>query len=328
MNILVTGAAGYIGSILTEVLIDKGHEVTAIDNLSRGHRAAVHPQAKYHRIDLIETDKLDALFSSIKIHAVMHLAGESIIEQSMKYPVIYFHNNVTCGLNLLNCMLKHGIKTMVFSSSCAVYGNPASSPVDEKFSTDPISVYGETKLMFERILHWYNYSYGLKAIALRYFNAAGASANYGEDHDPEAHLIPNIMKAALGQTEYLTVYGQDYDTRDGTCIRDYVHVIDIAHAHIQAVDYLNRNHKYPAINLGIGKGFSVGEVVHAARTITGRNIKIVNKPRRRGDPPVLVANAESAKRELGWQPLFKDIDSMILSAWKWHEQHPYGYGKC
>jgi UDP-glucose 4-epimerase len=325
VRLLVTGGAGYIGSVVTEQLITGGHSVTVIDNLEQGHREAIAPEAAFVEVDLADSQALNTIFEGQEIQAVIHLAAETRVGHSMTNPRGTFHNNVVCGFNLLDAMLKHGVFEIVFSSSAAVYGNPGKMPIEEADTTKPVNPYGESKLMFERILHWYRAAYGLRFISLRYFNVAGASQRFGEDHHPETHLVPNILKTAIGHAEQLFVFGDDYPTQDGSCIRDYIHVIDVARAHILALKHLGENARHSIYNLGNGKGFSVFEVIKAARKITGAQIPISLRPRRQGDPAVLVADARLAKTELGWEPEFSDIEHIIRSAWRWQTQYPHGY---
>ena len=326
MRLLVAGGAGYIGSIVTEQLIRDGHSVTVIDNLVQGHRDAVAPGAAFVEADLADWQALSTIFEGQEIQAVIHLAAETRVGHSMTDPRGTFHNNVICGFNLLDVMLKHGVFEMVFSSTAAVYGNPKKMPIEEDDPTRPINPYGESKLMFERTLHWYRAAYGLRFIALRYFNVAGATQRFGEDHHPETHLVPSILKVALGHAEWLAVFGDDYPTQDGSCIRDYIHVTDVARAHVLALEHLGEHAKHGIYNLGNGRGFSVFEVIEAARKITGARIPISIQPRRRGDPAVLVADAQLAKTELGWEPEFSDIEHIMDSAWRWQKRYPHGYG--
>lgn len=326
MNILVTGAAGYIGSVVTDELIRQGNSVIALDDLRQGHREAVNSQAVFIQADLADLPRLEDVFHHYAVEAVVHLAADSQVGKSMKEPGQFFQNNIVNGMNLLNAMLKRHVHKIVFSSTAAVYGEPEKIPIEENHATKPINPYGESKLIFERILHWYRQAYGLKSISLRYFNAAGASERFGEAHNPEAHLIPNILKVALGQMNEIPVFGTDYPTRDGSCIRDYVHVLDIAKAHILSLKYLEESEGCEAYNLGNGKGYSVFEVIEAARRVTGKQIPAVVRQPRAGDPAVLVASSKLAECRLGWQPEFPNIERIISSAWKWQNKHPYGYG--
>jgi len=299
LNVLITGAAGY--------------------------REAVDQEATFVQADLADYDQLDRILRQYHIEAVIHLAANSIVGYSMKNPKESYRNNVVCGMNLLDTMLNCGIDRIVFSSSAAVYGEPKATPICESHNRQPINPYGETKAVFENILYWYGKAYGLKSISLRYFNAAGASDLYGEDHNPETHLIPNVLKVALGQLSEIAIFGNDYATRDGTCIRDYVHVCDIARAHILALKRLKEGSGAEAYNLGNGTGYSVMEVVDSVRRITDIKVNTIVQQRRAGDPAILVANPELARAQLGWQPEICDIDRIVESAWKWQMNHPYGY---
>jgi UDP-glucose 4-epimerase len=321
MKILVIGGAGYIGSICTEVLLDDGHNVAVFDNLTEGHRRAVDPRAQFIEGDLADRSAIEAALSNSQPEAVMHFAASALVSESMAQPSKYFRNNIANGLNLLDAMVAAGVNKIVFSSTCAIFGRPDRQPMDENLPTGPINPYGESKLAFERILRWYDEIHGLKFVSLRYFNAAGASARFGEDHRRETHLIPNVLKVALGQKASVEVYGTDYETPDGTCIRDYIHIVDLARAHILALD----SAKSEFYNLGTGGGASVREVVDVARKVTGRSIETVERSRRPGDPPRLVATSEKIKRELGWNPQFQSLEAIIESAWKWHQRFPRGY---
>jgi UDP-glucose 4-epimerase len=321
MKILVIGGAGYIGSICTEVLLDDGHNVAVFDNLTEGHRRAVDPRAQFIEGDLADRSAIEAALSNSQPEAVMHFAASALVSESMTQPSKYFRNNIANGLNLLDAMVAAGVNKIVFSSTCAIFGRPDRQPMDENLPTGPINPYGESKLAFERILRWYDEIHGLKFVSLRYFNAAGASARFGEDHRRETHLIPNVLKVALGQKASVEVYGTDYETPDGTCIRDYIHIVDLARAHILALD----SAKSEFYNLGTGGGASVREVVDVARKVTGRSIETVERSRRPGDPPRLVATSEKIKRELGWNPQFQSLEAIIESAWKWHQRFPRGY---
>ncbi len=323
MHILITGGAGYIGSILTEELLKEGHEVITIDDLQQGHKEAVPPNAEFICADICQKEDLEDIFRRFKIDAVVHMAAEASVEYSMTNPSQCFQNNICGGINLLDVMLQHNVDKIIFSSSAAIYGNPESVPIEESHSKNPINAYGESKLIFEHILYWYGKAYGLKHISLRYFNAAGASTKLGESHYPETHLIPNVLKAALDSNP-VSVFGTDYPTKDGSCIRDYVHVIDIARAHSLALKKLG-GLSGRAYNLGNEYGYSVMEVVEAANRVTGVNIPIERCPRRAGDPAVLVASSNRAKKELGWKPEFSSLGVIIESAWTWIQQHPNGY---
>jgi len=324
MSILVTGAAGYIGSIVTERLLADGHDVIALDNLQQGHREALNSETHFIRADLGDLATLDDVFSHHQIDAVMHLAAECIVKYSMTDPKRYFHTNVVCGINLLNTMLKYGVDKLIFSSSAAVYGKPRSILITESTPEIPVNAYGGSKLMFETILRWYGLAYKLKSISLRYFNAAGASKHHGEHHEPETHLIPTVLKVALRKAPYVPIFGTDYETKDGTCIRDYVHVLDIANAHLQALNKID-SLGTKAYNLGSGRGYSVLEVVNTAKRVTGTDIPIASNPPRAGDPPVLLASSELAKAELSWEPEYPDLADIIASAWRWQNKFPNGY---
>jgi UDP-glucose 4-epimerase len=325
MNILVTGGVGYVGSIVAEELLKKGHEVIILDNLQQGHRGAVAPGAEFVFADICDAEALDGAFQRARIDAVMHMAAETVVEYSMTDPKRYFHNNIVGGIELLDAMLKHEVYKLIFSSSAAVYGDPQSIPVGEDHPRFPMNSYGESKLMFERILEWYGKAYGLKHVSLRYFNAAGASESLGEDHRPETHLIPSVLKAALSKNSPVSIFGTDYPTKDGSCIRDYIHVVDIAQAHVLALENLEKMNDR-AYNLGSGEGYSVLEVVEAARKVTGLEIPVRISPRRPGDPAILVASSKRAKSELGWKPNFPELGPIIESAWSWMKRHPEGYG--
>ncbi len=323
MKVLVTGGAGYIGSVTTEVLLDDGHEVIVFDNLERGHREAIDDRAVFIKGDLREKDAISRAMTDVKPDAVMHFAAYALVPESMEKPEIYFRNNVTGGVNLAEAMLKAGVGKIVFSSTCATYGEPDRVPITEDLLQKPTNPYGESKLCFEKILGWYNKLHGMQAVFLRYFNACGATDKFGEDHDPETHIIPIVLQAALGKREKVNVFGTDYDTPDGTCLRDYIHIVDLAQAHMLA---LTSNHS-GAFNLGNGSGYSVREVIETAREITGKKIHAEMAPRRPGDPARLVASAEKARKVLGWKPEYPDLKTIIQSAWNWHEAHPGGYGK-
>ncbi len=322
MKILVVGGAGYIGSICTELLLDEGHEAIVFDNLGEGHRSAVDSRARFIQGDLAEREKIQATLSSTRPDAVMHFAASALVGESMRDPSKYFRNNISNGLNLLDAMVAAGVQRIVFSSTCAIFGMPERLPIDETAPVRPINPYGESKLAFEKILRWYDQIHGLKFVSLRYFNAAGATGNFGEDHRLETHLVPNVLKVALGQKPHVEIYGTDYETLDGTCIRDYIHILDLARAHILALDAA----KSELYNLGTGGGSSVRDVIAACRKITGRKVDTVERPRRAGDPPRLIASSEKIEKELGWRPEFQSLDTIIESAWKWHQRFPNGYG--
>jgi UDP-glucose 4-epimerase len=321
MKILVVGGAGYIGSICTEALLDEGHAVAVLDNLTEEHRRAVDARAEFIEGDLADQPAVEAAISASRPDAIMHFAASALVGESMQNPSKYFRNNIANGLNLLDAMVAAGVKRIVFSSTCAIFGPPERLPIDENLPTRPINPYGESKLAFERILRWYDEIHGVNCVSLRYFNAAGASARFGEDHRVETHLIPNVLKVALGQKPRVEVYGTDYETPDGTCVRDYIHILDLAKAHILALD----SPKSEFYNLGTGGGSSVREVIDAARKVTGKKIEVVERPRRPGDPPRLIAASEKIKRELGWEPRFQSLDAILESAWKWHQKFPRGY---
>ena len=321
MNVFVTGGAGYIGSVCTEELLNAGHSVTVYDNLSEGHRSAVDPRARFV---LGQPEQEDNLFNSIKEarpEAILHFAASALVGESMTHPGKYFHNNVVNGLALLEAAHRAGVKKFVFSSTCATYGPPERVPMSEDLPQHPINPYGESKLMFERMLHWYHELHGLEFVAFRYFNAAGASEKFGEHHRIETHLIPNVLKVALGQAARCEIFGTDYPTPDGTCIRDYIHTIDLAQAHILAL----APGKQGFYNLGNGDGYSVREVIRTCETVTGQTIPALEKPRRPGDPPKLVASAQKAIKELGWSPKHPKLVDIVSTAWAWHKKHPNGY---
>ena len=321
MKILVVGGAGYIGSVCAELLLDQGHGVTIFDNLSEGHRRALDPRAEFVEGDLVDRQLIEKTLAKQQPDAVMHFAANALVGESMQNPSKYFRNNIANGLNLLDAMISAGVEKIIFSSTCAIFGPPERVPIDETMTPRPINPYGESKLAFEKILRWYGEIHGLKFVSLRYFNAAGASAKFGEDHRVETHLIPNVLKVALGQKPTVEIFGTDYETPDGTCIRDYIHIVDLSRAHILALNAT----KGDFYNLGTGGGASVRDVIDSCRKITGHNIDIVEKPRRPGDPPRLIASSEKIKRELGWQPQFQSLDAIIESAWKWHQKFPRGY---
>jgi UDP-glucose 4-epimerase len=325
MNVLVTGGAGYIGSVVVERLISQNHKVIVYDNLSKGHPGAIASEAVFVEGDLLDKARLLRALEEYRIEAVIHLAAASLVGESVENPHLYFTNNIAAGLTLLDAMLLCGVKQLVFSSTAAVYGEPEIIPITEDAPQSPTNPYGESKLAFERLLYWYDEAYQLRYVSLRYFNAAGASERFGEDHDPETHLIPNILRVAAGKAEHVKIFGEDYATHDGTCVRDYIHVIDLADAHLIA---LNAMAKGSGIyNLGYGNGYSVAEVVEMARQITGRWISTEAAPRRAGDPPVLIASPDKIMRDLGWNPRHSELDRIIDSAWRWHLSHPNGYEK-
>lgn len=321
MNVFVTGGAGYIGSICVEELLNAGHQVTVFDNLVEGHRSAVDSRARFVEGDLSNEPQVTQAMRDARAEATMHFAASALVGESMTNPGKYFGNNVGNGVKLLNACIANGVKKFVFSSTCATYGPPERVPMTEDLPQRPINPYGESKLMFERVLHWYQQLHGLEFVALRYFNAAGATEKFGEHHRIETHLIPNVFKVALGQSTHCEIYGTDYPTPDGTCIRDYIHIIDLAQAHILALT----PGKQGFYNLGNGDGYSVRDVLKTCEKVTGKSIPAVEKPRRPGDPPRLVAAADKAKSELGWKPRLPKLEDIVTSAWNWHVKHPTGY---
>ena len=327
--ILVCGGAGYIGSHAVRQLIDKGEEVIIVDNLETGHEDAIHPKAKFYNVDIRNEEELDKVFSENKIDEVIHFAANSLVGESMTNPLKYFNNNVHGTEILLKVMVKHDVKKIVFSSTAATYGEPKHIPILETDETCPTNAYGETKLAMEKMMKWADVAHGVKFISLRYFNVAGAheSGEIGEDHNPETHLIPLILQVPLGKREFISIFGDDYDTHDGTCIRDYIHVIDLADAHILAVEKLRAGSDSNIYNLGSGNGFTVKEMIDAAREVTGHPIPAKVCERRAGDPAKLVADSTKARKELGWEPKFENVNAMISSAWKWHQNHPMGFEK-
>ena len=332
MTILVTGGAGYIGSVVTEELQRQGYGVVVFDNLQQGHQEAVLPGAIFIKGDLANRSLLDNVFRNSNINAVVHMAAETVVKHSMTDPQRYFKNNVVNGINLLDTMLNYNVKKIIFSSSAAVYGEPIETPIKENHPQNPVNSYGESKLMFEKILDWYHRAYGIKYVSLRYFNAAGASERLGEDHNPETHLIPLILKCALNlknkkkTNQKVKIFGTDYPTKDGTCIRDYIHVIDLARAHLLALEHID-DLGARIYNLGNGDGYSVLEVIEIAKKVTGIDIPTVSTSRREGDPAVLVASSDKIRDELGWQPEYKELELIIQSAWMWYLKHPNGYGE-
>jgi len=321
MNIFVTAGAGYIGSVCVEELVQAGHQVSVYDNLSEGHRSAVDKRAAFVQGDLNDETSLARALNAAEADAILHFAANALVGESMANPGKYFRNNVASGLKLLDAAVAAGVKKLVFSSTCAVYGTPERLPMTEELSPRPVNPYGESKLMFEKMLQWYQRIHGLEFIAFRYFNAAGASECFGEHHRIETHLIPNVLKAVLGQAPECDIFGTDYATPDGTCIRDYIHIVDLAQAHILALAH-GRQGFY---NLGNGSGYSVREVIQMCEKVSGRPVRTVEKSRRHGDPPRLVACADKALKELGWKPKYPKLEDIITSAWRWQEKHPNGY---
>jgi len=317
----VTGGAGYIGSVVTEELLKGGDEVVVYDSLYKGHREAVVEGAAFMKGDLLDTALLRETLAQHRVEAVVHMAADSLVGESVKEPAKYFRNNVLGGLSLLDAMRGAGVSRLVFSSTAAVYGEPAKQPIEESDPTQPTNPYGETKLAFERSLRWYDEAYGLKFVSLRYFNAAGATERSGERHDPETHLIPIVLQAAAGSRPEVTVFGADYPTPDGTCVRDYIHVVDLAQAHVLALHALVKGHPSSIYNLGCGgEGYSVKQVIDCARRITGKEIPVRQGPRRAGDPAVLIASSARIVRELGWRPKHQQLDVIVESAWRWMQR--------
>ena len=327
MRILVLGGAGYIGSHTVYELVDAGHEVVIIDNLMTGFKEAVHPEAVFYEGDIRDKAFLDSVFEKEKIDGIIHFAASSQVGESMINPLKYYSNNL-CGTEiLLESMVEHGINKIVFSSTAATYGEPESIPILETDRTEPTNCYGETKLAMEKMFKWSSKAYDLRYVSLRYFNACGAHPNgkIGEAHNPETHLIPLILQVPNGQREDVKIFGDDYDTKDGTCVRDYIHVNDLAQAHILAMEYLEKGGESNIFNLGNGVGFTVKEVIETARTVTNHAIPATIEARRAGDPSVLIASSDKAKQVLGWKPKYDDLETIIATAWTWHKNHPNGY---
>lgn len=329
MKILVCGGAGYIGSHVVRVLVEQGYQVVVLDNFSTGHLGAVPKEAVIEEGDIRDRVFLGQVFQAHPIDCVMHFCANSLVGESMVEPLKYYHNNVYGTLCLLETMVEQEVTRFVFSSTAAVYGEPEQSPITENSSKKPTNTYGETKLAVEKMLPWLDQAYGLKSMTFRYFNAAGAhpSGEIGEDHNPETHLLPLILKTALGQRDKISIFGEDYPTPDGSCIRDYIHVMDIAAAHILGMEKLLAGGESNIYNLGDGKGFSVKEVIDRTRAITGKAFAVEIADRRAGDPVELIASSEKAHQELGWKPAHSDLDTIIKTAWKWHQNHPQGYGE-
>lgn len=324
MRVLVTGGAGYIGSVVTEELLKGGHEVVVYDNLSKGHRGAVVEGAELVAADLLEGERLRRAFEEQGTEAVIHMAAASLVGESVTNPSKYYRQNVLAGLSLLDAMKDAGVRRLVFSSTAATYGEPEKQPIEESDPTVPTNPYGQTKLAFEHALPWYEQAHGIRSASLRYFNAAGATEACGEVHDPETHLIPIVLQAAAGRRTHVEVYGDDYPTRDGSCVRDYIHVVDLARAHVLALSVLDE--RSAIYNLGCGgEGYTVKEVIEVARAVTGRAVEARTAPRRPGDPAVLVASSQKIRRELGWSPQFQDLRAIVESAWAWMQTHPDGY---
>ena len=325
MAILVTGGAGYIGSVAVADLKECGESPVVIDNLVYGHRDAIHPAVPFFEGDVGDKELVDRILDEHDIDACMHFSAYAYVGESVEDPQKYFQNNYVETLNLLEVLLKRDVKKFVFSSTCATYGEPQYTPIDEKHPQSPTNPYGWSKFIIERTLEAYDRAYGLKYVALRYFNACGATGNCGEDHDPETHLIPLVLFAALGRIPHISIFGDDYPTPDGTAIRDYIHVADLSQAHLQALEHLRAGKSSEFINLGNGSGYSVNEVIETARRVTGIEINAVIAPRRAGDPSKLVADAAKAKKVLGWNPQHAELEKIIESAWAWHQQNPAGY---
>lgn len=327
MTILVLGGAGYIGSHTVYELIDNGEDVVIIDNLLTGHKEAIHPKARFYKGDIRDREFLDDVFKKEKIDAIIHFAACSLVGESMEKPLKYYDNNL-CGTKiLLDSMVANGIDKIVFSSTAATYGEPEKVPILETDRTEPTNTYGETKLSMEKMFKWVGKAHGLRYVSLRYFNACGAhiSGQIGEDHNPESHLIPLILQVPNGKREYISIFGDDYDTKDGTCVRDYIHVTDLAQAHILAVKYLQSGNESNIFNLGNGVGFTVKEVIDTARKVTSHPIPAKITPRRAGDPAQLIASSEKAKEILGWTPEHNSLEEIISTAWNWHKNHPNGF---
>ena len=329
MSVLVLGGAGYIGSHAVYQLIDQDEKVVVIDNLQTGHKEAIHPDATFYEGDIKDIQFMREVFEAESIDAVVHFAANSLVGESMEKPLEYFDNNVYGTQILLQVMAEYDVKKIVFSSTAATYGEPKSVPITEEMPTNPTNAYGETKLTMEKMMKWCEHAHGIRYVALRYFNVAGAreSGEIGEDHQPETHLVPIILEAALGKRPHITIFGEDYDTADGTCIRDYVHVEDLINAHLLALTYLNNEGKSDVFNLGSNQGFSVKEMINAARKVTGTEIPVKSGERRAGDPSTLIASSEKATTRLGWQPTRTSIEKIIQDAWNWHVNNPNGYQK-
>ena len=329
MAVLILGGAGYIGSHCTYDFIERGLDVVIADNLQTGHIEAVHPKARFYKGDIRDKEFLDDLFKKEKIEAIVHFAASSLVGESMQDPLKYYDNNLYGTMVLLKSMVENNVKKIVFSSTAATYGEPESIPILETDKTEPTNPYGETKLAMEKMFKWANVAYGINFVSLRYFNACGAhkSGQIGEDHDPESHLISIILQVANKKREHINIFGDDYNTPDGTCIRDYIHVTDLAQAHYLAIKFLEENNKSEIFNLGNGTGFSVKEVIETARKVTGDKIPEVISQRRAGDPARLIASSEKAKEVLGWRPQYTSLEEIIETAWLWHKNHPEGFKK-
>ncbi|MDI6711245.1 MAG: UDP-glucose 4-epimerase GalE [Bacillota bacterium] len=328
MKVLVTGGAGYIGSHVVKELLARGYRTVTLDDLRKGHRAAVAGGA-FIEGDCGDAELVARVCREYGVEAAVHLAADSLVGESMADPARYCRNNLAGGIGLLDVLLACGVRRFIFSSTAAVYGEPEEVPITEEHPTRPVNVYGATKFVFEQILEWYDRAYGLRYVSLRYFNAAGAdeSGEIGEDHRPETHLVPIVLQAALGKRDKVTVFGDDYPTPDGTCVRDYIHVTDLAQAHVLALEALLAGRPSAVYNLGSERGHSVREVIETARRVTGREIPVETGPRRAGDPAVLVAGSARIRRELGWAPRCGDLETIVRTAWAWHARHPEGYGE-
>lgn len=325
--ILVLGGAGYIGSHAVKMLIESGESVVVVDNLETGHRAAINEKAKFYHVDMRDFSAFKSVFEENRIESVMHFCANSLVGESVSVPMKYFENNVSGAVNMLKLMQLYDVKKIVFSSTAAVYGEPKVVPIKEESETVPTSPYGESKLMVEKMLKWADLAYGIKYVSLRYFNVAGAdpSGEIGEAHGVETHLIPLVLEVPLGKRPHISIYGDDYPTKDGTAIRDYIHVVDLIDAHIKALAYLDAGHSSEIFNLGSGVGFSVNEIIDVARRITGHEIPAVVSGRRAGDPSVLIASSEKAESLLGWKPKYTEVETIIKDAWNWHHNHPNGF---
>jgi UDP-glucose 4-epimerase len=325
MKILVTGGAGYIGSITVERLIKTGAEVVVLDNLFQGHRDAVHPDATFVQGDLADRDLVEATIADHQPDGIMHFASYTLVGESMERPFLYLRDNITNGLNLIESAVNHSVKGFILSSTANLFDEPEQIPIAETERIVPGSPYGESKFILERTLYWMDRLYNMRYTCLRYFNACGATEERGEDHDPETHLIPLVLEVALGQREKITIFGDDYDTPDGSCVRDYIHVVDLAEAHILAMQALLNGGPSRKYNLGNGRGFSVKEVIDTARAVTGHPIPAEIGPRRPGDPALLIASSETINQDLNWQPVYPNLRTIIETAWKWHQANPQGY---
>ncbi len=324
MNILVTGGAGYIGSAVVQQLVEAGEDVLVFDNLSQGHRSAVPEEAEFVEGDLRDPDHITQVLADYEPTAIMHFASHTLVGESMEQPFLYLDDNVRCGIHLIRAAVEQGVERFILSSTANLFGKPDTIPIDEEATITPGSPYGESKFILERILHWMDQLDRLQYASLRYFNAAGAAApTRGEDHDPETHLIPLVLETALGQRDKFVIYGDDYDTHDGTCVRDFVHVLDLAQAHILALRALDEGSR--VYNLGNGEGYSVREVIEVAKKVTGRDFPVEVGDRRPGDPAVLIASSDKIREELGWEPEYGDLEDIIGTAWEWHRAHPQGY---